>query len=161
MGTRHSGTLAVYGILKLEGRVATLRRFQTGWADGWLTLPAGHIEEGEGAFEAGRRELREELGIEVRRFGPPGIMHRASPEDTRVDIFLPVLSWAGEPRNAEPHKASELIFIQRSDPPADLLPYQRRALGEATLTQPWYLEHGLGGHPGDGIIGEAPLAAAS
>lgn len=159
MSSRHSGTLAVYGILEVDHRVATLRRFQTGWADGWLTLPAGHIEAGEGAFEAGARELLEELGIRVTRFGPPGIMHRASPEDTRVDIFLPVLDWEGEPRNAEPHKASELVWVPRAAPPADLLPYQRRALAETALLLPWYLEHGLDGHPGDGVIGAPPIAA--
>ena len=57
---------SIYLIIKNENEEVLLQRRQgTKLWPGYLALPAGHIDEGENAYEAAIREAREELGIEI------------------------------------------------------------------------------------------------
>ena len=57
---------SIYLIIKNEnGEVLLQRRQGTKLWPGYLALPAGHIDEGENAYDAAIREAREELGIEI------------------------------------------------------------------------------------------------
>lgn len=59
--------IVVAGILEREGRVLVARRAEGspgGLAGAW-EFPGGKIEAGETAHEALKRELREELGVEI------------------------------------------------------------------------------------------------
>ena len=57
---------SIYLIIKNDkGEVLLQRRQGTKLWPGFLALPAGHIDEGENAYEAAVREAREELGIEI------------------------------------------------------------------------------------------------
>ena len=56
---------AIYLIVRdKNGDILLQRRQGTKLWPGYLALPAGHIDEGELAYEAAIREAREELGIE-------------------------------------------------------------------------------------------------
>lgn len=59
--------VAVYGILRVEGRVLLMRRAGYGYHDGELSLPAGHLDGNEDVRTGLLRELREELTIEAER----------------------------------------------------------------------------------------------
>ncbi len=49
-----------------RGRVLLLRHVPSkGWGDAWLT-PGGRLEEGETVLDGLRREVREEVGLEIR-----------------------------------------------------------------------------------------------
>lgn len=52
---------AVYGILSQGDHVLLVRRAGSGYRDGQLSLPTGHLDGGEDAITALVRELREEL----------------------------------------------------------------------------------------------------
>ena len=112
-----------------------LRRANTGYEDGKLSVPAGHVDGGESVTQAASRELREELGIEV---GPHDlrfvhVMHRRKEgEEERVDFFLSCVRWAGEIENAEPSKCSELVWQAVDDLPNDTIPYVRSAIEKAS-----------------------------
>ena len=57
---------SVYLIIKNERNQILLQRRQgTKLWPGFLALPAGHIDEGENAYDAIIREAKEELGIEI------------------------------------------------------------------------------------------------
>lgn len=57
---------SVYLIIKNERKQILLQRRQgTKLWPGFLALPAGHIDEGENAYDAIIREAKEELGIEI------------------------------------------------------------------------------------------------
>jgi 8-oxo-dGTP diphosphatase len=141
--TRFRARVAVYGVLRDGGRVLLMRRKGSGYRDGQLSLPAGHLEGHEDAVSGLARELREELGVEVTSCSLALVMHRrreTEADDEYVDLFFDVTGWAGEPRIGEPHKCAELVWS--SDPPADIVDYIGVALraiddGERLVTHGW------------------------
>src|SRR5690606_20819800 len=50
-------------LLDRHGRVLLMRRAGSGYADGQLGLPAGHVDLGETPIECAVREVAEEVGI--------------------------------------------------------------------------------------------------
>ncbi|GID97864.1 NUDIX domain-containing protein [Amorphoplanes digitatis] len=107
-------------------RILLLRRANTGYGDGRLHLPSGHLEPGESITDGVIREAREETGIDVAtgdlRF--LHVMHRAGEDGPdRIGFFFAADAWTGEPYNAEPGKCSELVWADPHDLPADTIPY--------------------------------------
>lgn len=106
-----------------------LRRFNTGYRDGEYSIPAGHLDGNETIIAAAAREAKEETGVRV----DPGainfssVMHRLE-GDERVDFFVHIQQWNGEPVNAETEKCDELRWIDINDLPANTIPYVRRAI---------------------------------
>jgi 8-oxo-dGTP diphosphatase len=116
-----------------EGQILLSRRFNTGYADGQYSVPAGHLDGGETVMDAAAREAEEEVGIGIE----PGdmtfstVMHRmeGDQEDERVDFFVHVRHWQGEPFNAEPDKCDDLRWVNIDQLPVNVVPYVRQALG--------------------------------
>ena len=80
---------------------------------GWWEFPGGKVEAGETLQAALRRELHEELGIEVRRAYPWLRRVHAYPHATVGLNFFRVLGWDGEPHSRE----GQHIRWQRLDEP--------------------------------------------
>lgn len=94
----------------------------------WSTF-GGRAEPGESPEEALRREIREELDIEVEEFRR--LPDRATTWDgqpTRVAVFA-VTAWQGEPRNAARHEHSTIAWFTTEEVKA--LPMHERARSEA------------------------------
>lgn len=129
---RHKEIVDVHLVLRRGDEVLLARRANTGYADGLLHAPSGHVEDGEDVLEAMVREAAEEVGLRLR------------PEDLRVATVMqhaapsgaPRIGWffeaeygaGGEPFNAEPHKCSELGWYPLSGLPHDLVAYCRAGL---------------------------------
>ena len=103
--------VAVAVLIRSDGAALLAQRPESKVYSGYWEFPGGKIEPGEPVPEALRREIREELGIEI---------DRAYPWITRVFIyphakvrlhFYRVYAWRGEPRALE-HQA---IAWQRPD----------------------------------------------
>lgn len=106
-----------------------LRRANTGYADGLLSVPAGHLDGGETVIEAAIREAGEEIGV-VLAAGDvrvAGVMHRRE-EEERVDFFVVAERWTGEIANREPHKCSDLLWCPLDDVAPDTVPYVAAAI---------------------------------
>ena len=112
-----------------EDQVLLLRRFNTGYADGQYSVPAGHLDGDETVLAAARREAEEETGVhvEARDMVFSSVMHRRD-GDERVDFFLHIHQWQGEPVNAEPEKCDELRWVKLTELPDNMIPYVRKAL---------------------------------
>lgn len=65
MSERHLTRTAVFVILEKDGKIFFLRRANTGWADGMLTVPAGHVDKGDNVTEAAIIETKEEACVDV------------------------------------------------------------------------------------------------
>jgi 8-oxo-dGTP pyrophosphatase MutT (NUDIX family) len=123
--------VAVHIFFLRDDKVLLLRRWNTGFQDGKLSVVAGHVEPGESVTRAALREIREEVGLALPagRLRVVGVMHRKS-DDERVDFFL-ACRLDGEretPRNNEPIKCSELLWADLAHLPEDTIPYVRAAL---------------------------------
>jgi 8-oxo-dGTP pyrophosphatase MutT (NUDIX family) len=112
-----------------ERQILMLRRFNTGFADGMYSVPAGHLDGGETVIAAAAREAQEEVGVRLDadciRFSH--VMHRLD-GDERVDFFVHVTHWDGEPVNAEPEKCDDIRWVDVDDLPTNTVPYIRQAL---------------------------------
>jgi len=139
---RSTFPLAVHVFLLRGDFVLLLRRFNTGYEDGKLSVVAGHVEAGETVTQAAIRETREEVGIELarERLRVVGVMHRKS-GDERVDFFLAYRLGSEAPRNVESDKCSELVWAPVSKPPDDTIPYVRAGL-ENFARGEWFQEFG-------------------
>jgi mutator protein MutT len=110
-------------------KILLIRRYQTGYMDGHYSVPAGHLDGGEALRMAAVREAREEVGV---RIDPTDIcfasvFHRFE-GDERVDFFVHVMDWKGEPVNAEPGKCDDIRWVDVDSLPENTIPYVRRAI---------------------------------
>ena len=112
-----------------ENQVLLLRRYNTGFRDGEYSVPAGHLDGGETVIAAAAREAAEEIGIriEAKDTSFSSVMHRIE-GDERVDFFVHVHKWQGEPFNAEPEKCDDLRWVDINQLPSNTVPYVRRGI---------------------------------
>jgi len=125
-----------------DNKILLLRRFNTGFEDGNYSVPAGHLDGNETVRMAAVREALEETGVRIDKHDIDfaTIMHRKS-DDTllpssgtdagtgeRVDFFVRINDWQGEPFNAEPEKCDELRWYDLDALPESTIPYVRRAI---------------------------------
>ncbi len=110
-------------------QILLIRRFNTGYADGQYSIPAGHLDGMETVIAAAAREALEEVGVGIdpQDIEFSSVMHRLN-GDERVDFFVKIHKWSGEPFNAEPDKCDEIRWTDVNDLPANTIPYIRQAL---------------------------------
>ncbi|WP_185994625.1 NUDIX domain-containing protein [Nocardioides campestrisoli] len=118
----------------------------TGYMDEhWAAAAAGHVERGETAYDAVRREAYEELSITEPELTFEATMQRTRHDlaiDERVDFFFSARSWRGEPRIVEPEKCAELRWCPLDDLPDPVVPHERLALANLG-TEVKYLTFGF------------------
>lgn len=136
--------VAAHVFLTQHGQVLLQRRTGSGYADGQLALPAGHVDLGETPTECIAREVHEELGIDLtpESLQPAITMFRRSLEP-RVDFFFTASSWTGQPTIREPHKCTELIWADPSRLPHDTIDFVAQAWADAQHTTPAFREFGF------------------
>ncbi len=111
---------AVFVVLERDGQIFLLRRANTGWADGQLTLPAGHVESGDGIRTTACKEVKEETGVDVRE-ADLEFLHVDYSIDRYVNFYFRAGVWFGEPTNTEPEKASEGVWCDYKNLPEDTI----------------------------------------
>ena len=136
--------VAVHVLLLRGDEVLLVRRRNTGFEDGKLSVVAGHVERGEPVTQAALREAYEEVGLALSRDGlrVVGVIHRRSREE-RLDFFLAyrLENRGEEPQNREPEKCSELVWANLASLPDDTIPYVRAGI-ENFRSGVWFQEFG-------------------
>lgn len=113
-----------------EGSILLSKRKNTGYMDGWWSVPAGHIENNESLISGTIREIGEETGVRLteKQIRLVHVMHRKE-DDIRMDFFFVVEDWDGDPVNIEPEKCEELRWFPIDQLPENAIPYIRIAVG--------------------------------
>jgi 8-oxo-dGTP pyrophosphatase MutT (NUDIX family) len=117
--------------LRKGNQVFLLRRAGTGFADGQLTLPSGHVEEGETFRQAMVREVKEEAGVDINpdHLRMAHVMHRVGTKHEYVDMFFECEMWEGVPHVSEPDKSDHAGWYDIQDlPNLKIVPFVRTAL---------------------------------
>lgn len=124
---RNKTVPAVYLILKRNNAIILGRRQNSGYYDGWYSLPAGHVEATELPVSALVREVKEEIGIDLN---PEDIrlthtMYRTAHDETgdRSDYFFTVEKWNEEPKIMEPDKCDDLNWFPINQLPEKTVHY--------------------------------------
>ncbi|MGW5863998.1 methyltransferase domain-containing protein [Streptomyces sp. NPDC055239] len=129
---RHKEVVDVHLILRRGDEVLLARRANTGFGDGLLNVPSGHVEPGEDVRTAVIREAREEIGLDLTSDDVSAelvLQHRGPGGEPRIGWFFEATyGTGGEPFNAEPHKCDELSWHRASTLPDDMVAYCRAAL---------------------------------
>ncbi len=93
--------VAVGVIQDADGRILVSRRHVKQHQGGLWEFPGGKLEGNESVYEALRRELREELGIDVQRAVPFKLLdYQYEDKCVRLDVWR-VLEFRGEPCGLE------------------------------------------------------------
>jgi 8-oxo-dGTP diphosphatase len=127
---------AAYVFLLRDGVAGTEVLLQlrqgTGYMDDhWAAAAAGHVEKGETAYDAARREAREEIDVEAVALEFVTSMQRTrggEPIDERIDFFFTARSWSGTPRVVETDKNGGLEWYPLSALPDPVVPHELQVL---------------------------------
>ena len=130
---RHTEIVDVHLFLLRGEDVLLSRRAGTGYADGLLHAPSGHLEDGEDVRAGMIREAREEIGVDLAPDELEAVLvmqHRSPDGQPRTGWFFAahVASGAPEPVNREPDKCAELGWYPLAGLPDDMVAYCRAAL---------------------------------
>jgi len=129
---RFSLVPAAYIILRQEDKILLIRRANTGYLDGFYSLPSGHIDGNEPAIYAAVREAKEEVGIDIdpNDLKFVHVIHRVAEEKDheRVDFFFEANKWQGEPSSMEPEKCDDIQWFKLDELPVKLSPVVAQAL---------------------------------
>jgi 8-oxo-dGTP pyrophosphatase MutT (NUDIX family) len=141
---RYRSIVDVYVLLRRpDGMILLLERSGTGYADGQLCPPSGHLEAGESVVQGVIREAREETGVRIdpADLAFSHVIHHRNPlGQARIGFFFTTTRWAGEPVNREPHKCAGLYWVDPARPPVNTVPYTAAALAAITRGAPFSLD---------------------
>ena len=90
--------VAVAVLIRSDGAALLARRPESKVYSGYWEFPGGKVEPGEPVLDALKREIREELGVEIGRAYPWITRVFVYPHATVRLHFHRVTSWQGEPR---------------------------------------------------------------
>jgi len=132
-----------YLFLIEDKKILLSRRFKTGYMDGWYSLPAGHLDEGETIEGCLIREVLEEIDVKVKKkdIELVHVIHRKE-ADIRLDFFYITKAYTGKVKNMEPEKCDQLKWFDLDKLPKNVLPYIKQAI-EKHLDRVLYSEIGF------------------
>ena len=104
-----------------DGRVLLARR-SIEPAHGFWTFPGGYVDWGEDVAAAARREMREEVGLDLAPAGLVGIY--SYPNAPVVIVVYHVTVPEGLEAEADAHEVSEIRYFAEADIPWDALAFR-------------------------------------
>lgn len=117
---RFKMNITVNAMVEKDGKVLFMKRSDGFFKGGYWVLPAGHVDGNEPAKQAMIRELKEELGIDVKEENVVfhHVMHSIAKSLERIDLFFRITDFDGELQNKEPEKCDELTFFNYDNLPS-------------------------------------------
>jgi len=119
--------IGVFAIIESEGKLLLARRSDIGW---W-NLPGGGMEAGEAVDEALKREVREEVGIEISIEQLVGVYSKPQKSEVVLTFWCHPIS--GTPGTSD--EVSESGWFAPDNLPEPLLPKHHQRLTDALRHQ--------------------------
>jgi ADP-ribose pyrophosphatase YjhB (NUDIX family) len=102
-----------------DGRLLLVKRRKAPEAGCW-NLPGGKVDFGERIEDAVRREILEELGVEIELTRSLGFVEMIVDGQHWLSPIYAARMVSGEPVNAEPEKHEGFLWADLRDPPMPL-----------------------------------------
>ena len=136
-------SVSVFMILVDGTKILVIKRGNTGWMDGFYSVPAGGVDGGNTLMKEAIRETKEEINITVKE---PDIklihtMHNVTEKEEWIGAFFTTNKWEGQPIVNEPHKHTEVKWVEIDELPENTIPYVKQAI-EAMKNKKSYSEYG-------------------
>lgn len=141
---RHQITPTV-NVLIINGDTVLLgRRANTGWMDGFLWPPSGHIEANETPAAAALREIQEELGatVDPRDLSFTFVAARKTDYGESVAYVFTIRDKEYSYTNAEPDRCTELVWADLHNLPNDVVEQFKEMVKQGIRHSKRYLELG-------------------
>mgnify|MGYP002869307412 CR=1 FL=1 len=130
MGERFKIACAVHLILIKDGKILLQRRNNPNkHGYGMLGMPAGHLEANENVYDAFKREMKEELDIDIIDCEIVQVMNLNGDTDV-YDAYFFTCDYSGDIKNMEEDNAKSLEWIDINSNIEKLMPYQKYALSK-------------------------------
>ena len=132
---------------KTEGGTEYLlqKRQNTGFADGmWDFSASGHVEKNEPMTATVRREVKEEINIDVlsKDIEFMGLLHSFGDGEPRFLGCFRINNYSGEIKIGEPEKVAELKWFNENDLPDNIIDSRKKALERFKKDGVFYQEFG-------------------
>ncbi len=117
--------------LRQGNNVLLMRRYNTGFKDGFYGGTGGGIESAEPATQAIIREAQEELGIQVKKENLKIVhtVHAYSESNQEfISFFLEATEWEGTPQIMESNKCDDIAWFDIDNLPLNILPLHKHVL---------------------------------
>jgi len=129
---RFALSVSVFVIVRSGEKVLLLRRANTGWKDGFFSLPAGRHDGAETLVQAATRELEEETSLhaEVHDMKLVHLLHCHTGDSGGewLGAFFEAEKWSGEPTLVENEKHDQLGWYSLCDLSGNTIPYTRQGI---------------------------------
>lgn len=104
-------------------------------ANGFWCAPGGHMEYGETFLEAGARETKEEVDIDVSEVEVVGVISTVYPEEKKhyVTVHMKAKNYSGNAKLMEPDKFAEMKWFPLTALPENIFPATKSFLEENPL----------------------------
>lgn len=124
---------AVYVLIQdKKGKYCLLKRVNTGWMDNYYAFPSGHIDNNESPTNAAVREVKEEVGLNIKRefLKPILTMYRIDIDRVYIDLFFTYVDKIilSELQNHEVQKHSNIGFYNIDELDLPIVPNQKLGL---------------------------------
>lgn len=136
-------SLSVFLLLIEDNNVLLIKRSNTGWMDGYYSVPAGALDGKENLIQAIIREAKEEVDVMVARKDVQLVhtMHNMTHGEEWVGTFFVTHKWRGTPKVHEPEKHNEVRWVDLDKLPQNTIHYVKQAI-TAYKNKQVYSEYG-------------------
>lgn len=129
---RNSVPMTALLFLRSDNKILLLRRKNTGYEDGNYCFPGGHVEKGEPIHEALIREVKEEIGINIRENDLKliHILNRKIDDNAYVDFIFECNKWEGNPYIVETDKSDDLQWFAIDNVPENIISFMKEVFSK-------------------------------
>lgn len=131
MEKRFSIRVACYLILIENNKILLQLRDNTNYMQDSYGVPSGHLEENEGVTKCMIREVKEEIGIDIKKedLELKYVLNRKSSAEY-ICLFFTAKKYVGIPKIMETDKCKELKFFDIDNLPNNLVPELKQFLND-------------------------------